>query len=58
MIRQKDLENERLKRKLTEMAACVEERDGMVAHWKIKAEDVNRQIGDIEERHSLAVKGF
>lgn len=37
--------------------AEVQERDGSVTHWKIKHEDINRQISDVEERHALVLKG-
>lgn len=39
------------------MAARVQEREGSITHWKIKQEDTNRQIADLEERHGLLVKG-
>jgi len=38
--------------------AGVQERDGAVAHWKLKHEDTNRQIADVEERHALIIKGI
>ena len=40
------------------MAVSVEEREGTIGHWKIKADDIHRQIDDIEERHALVVKGL
>lgn len=57
MVRQKDIDNERLRDEMNNMAAKVQEKEGAVTHWKIKNEDVNRQIADLEERHSLLIKG-
>ena len=39
------------------MAAKVQEKDGGITHWKIRHEDINRQIADLEERHALVLKG-
>ena len=56
-IKQKDLENIRLREELNSMAAKVQEKDGGITHWKIRHEDINRQIADLEERHALVLKG-
>ena len=58
MLKQKDVENERLRDEMHNLAAKIQERDGAVTHWKIKNEDTNRQIADMEERHNLVVKGW
>ncbi|XP_067932858.1 interaptin-like [Watersipora subatra] len=53
---QRELETQRLRDELNNMAARLEERDGAVTHWKIKHEDNNRQIADMEERQALMLK--
>ena len=56
-LRQRDIENQRLRDEVNNLTAALQERDGSVTHWKIKTEDTNRQIDDIEERHALLLKG-
>ena len=56
-LRQLDIEHQRLRDEVNNLTAALQERDGSVTHWKIKNEDTNRQIDDIEERHALLHKG-
>lgn len=56
-MRQRDIENQRLRDEVNNITAALQERDGSVTYWKIKHEDTNRQIDDVEERHALVLKG-
>ena len=53
----RDEENTQLRSDLTILRSQLAEANSSVSNWKLKCEDINREISDLEERYQLAIKG-
>jgi len=56
ILTQHEAELRRVKAEMNNAQALLQEQEGAMTHWKVRAEDSRREVKDEKEKHNLEMK--